>query len=431
MALASLTLFDSLQAQLPVDIEFRRSGGMVVIETDAEMRSMETYVRAQQETGLDVRLLDRDQALALEPNLSPGIKGCAFSPIDAQVNPIKLTLGFVLEAGKNHVTVMTRTQVLGILTKGGTVTGVRTDRGEVRGDVVVNAAGALAGRVCRMLDISLPVLPRRGQIVVTGPARPVIRHCLISARYIAAKYDPSPAEQAGHGISMEQTGNGNLLLGSTREFAGFNRQTTLSGIRTTLSGHGLDVLVIDENPHMGGQLLREQRPPRPWFGRLLPDRAVPAGYRLMNHLRTGSGIQWLFEAQVLGVFEGNRLWVHAPSEKDPKGCQAGAVFEIQAETILFAAGARERYLPFKGWTLPNVMSLGAAQILMKSHGVLPAGPTLIAGSSPLMMVLAAEIVSCKGRVAGLVDENTWKDKQRFLSLARHHWPKPGRNLTMT
>lgn len=325
MALASLTLFDSLQAQLPVDIEFRRSGGMVVIETDAEMRSMETYVRAQQETGLDVRLLDRDQALALEPNLSPGIKGCAFSPIDAQVNPIKLTLGFVLEAGKNHVTVMTRTQVLGILTKGGTVTGVRTDRGEVRGDVVVNAAGALAGRVCRMLDISLPVLPRRGQIVVTGPARPVIRHCLISARYIAAKYDPSPAEQAGHGISMEQTGNGNLLLGSTREFAGFNRQTTLSGIRTilcrtagivpcieqlqiirafaglrpytpdglpllgpvkgvngffmaaghegdgiaglsaaaTLSGHGLDVLVIDENPHMAASCSGSKGPPGP------------------------------------------------------------------------------------------------------------------------------------------------------------------------
>lgn len=234
MALASLTLFDSLQTQLPVNIEFRRSGGMVVIETDAEMRSMETYVRAQQATGLDVRLLDRDQALALEPNLSPGIKGCTFSPIDAQVNPIKLTLGFVLEARKNHVTVMTRTQVLGILTKGVTVTGVRTDRGEIRGDVVVNAAGAMAGRVCDMLDISLPVLPRRGQIVVTGPARPVIRHCLISARYIAAKYDPSPAEQAGHGISMEQTGNGNLLLGSTREFAGFNRQTTLSGIRTIL-----------------------------------------------------------------------------------------------------------------------------------------------------------------------------------------------------
>jgi NADPH-dependent 2,4-dienoyl-CoA reductase/sulfur reductase-like enzyme len=191
----------------------------------------------------------------------------------------------------------------------------------------------------------------------------------------------------------------------------------------TLSGHGLDILVIDENPQMGGQLLREQRHPRPWFGRLLPDRTVPAGYRLMNHLRTGSGIQWLFEAQVLGVFEGNRLWVHAPSEKESKGCQTGDVFEIQAETILFAAGARERYLPFKGWTLPNVMSLGAVQILMKSHGVLPAGPTLIAGSSPLMMVLAAEIVSHKGRVAGLVDENTWKDKQRFLSLARHHWPK--------
>jgi sarcosine oxidase subunit beta len=234
MALESLTLFESLQAKLPGDIEFRQSGGMVVIETDAEMRSMETYVRAQRETGLDVRLLDKDQALELEPNLSPGIKGCAFSPLDAQVNPINLTLGFVREARKNHAAVMTRTEVLGILAKGSTVTGVRTDRGEIRGDMVVNAAGALAGRVCRMLDIPVPITPRRGQIVVTGATRPVLRHCLISAGYIAAKYDPSPADQAGQGISMEQTGNGNLLLGSTREFAGFNRQTTLSGIRTIL-----------------------------------------------------------------------------------------------------------------------------------------------------------------------------------------------------
>jgi sarcosine oxidase subunit beta len=118
MALESLTLFESLQAKLPGDIEFRQSGGMVVIETDAEMRSMETYVRAQRETGLDVRLLDKDQALELEPNLSPGIKGCAFSPLDAQVNPINLTLGFVREARKNHAAVMTRTEVLGILAKG-------------------------------------------------------------------------------------------------------------------------------------------------------------------------------------------------------------------------------------------------------------------------------------------------------------------------
>ncbi len=55
-----------------------------------------------------------------------------------------------------------------------------------------------------------------------------------SASYIAAKYNPALAGKSGQGISMEQTDNGNLLLGSTREFVGFNKENTLSGIRGIL-----------------------------------------------------------------------------------------------------------------------------------------------------------------------------------------------------
>jgi NAD(P)H-nitrite reductase large subunit len=69
------------------------------------------------------------------------------------------------------------------------------------------------------------------------------------------------------------------------------------------------------------------------------------------------------------------------------------------------------------------MSLGAAQILMKSHGVLPARNTLIAGTSPLMMVLAWEILGNRGRVAGLVDQNSMKKKLAFVPLVKDHWPK--------
>ncbi len=231
LAMESLKRFDALQKQLPFDIEFRKTGGLVVIQTQAEYLAMETYVKEQQALGLDVQLLDRDQTRQKEPYLSSSVAGAAFSPMDAQVNPINLTLGFAMAAKKNHARIMTGVKVLDILEKNHRVTGVATTKGTIDADLVVNAAGSQAGQVAGLVDIIMPVKPRRGQIVVTHGGDPVLSHCLISASYIAAKYDPDLAGRSGQGISMEQTDNGNLLLGSTREFAGFNKETTLSGIQ--------------------------------------------------------------------------------------------------------------------------------------------------------------------------------------------------------
>ena len=230
LAMESLSRFEGLQKELPMNIEFKKIGGMVIIETDDEYRAMEKFTQEQQAIGLDVRLLDLHQALEKEPFLSPNILGATFSPLDAQVNPINLTLGFALAARKNHARIIHHADVLGIHTSNNRVTGVATTRGNFDADIVVNAAGSMAGLISELVGISMPVQPRRGQIVVTHAGKPVLAHCLISAKYIAAKYDPSLADKAGQGISMEQADNGNLLLGSTREFVGFNKENTLSGI---------------------------------------------------------------------------------------------------------------------------------------------------------------------------------------------------------
>ena len=249
LAMESLKRFESLQQELPVDIEFKQNGGMVIFETEAEYRAMEKFTREQQEVGLDVQLLDQSQVLEKEPFLSPKIMGSTFSPLDAQVNPINLTLGFALAAKKNNARIVTHTRVLGICTKNNQVTGVATTRGTIEADMVVNAAGSMAGLVSDMVDIHMPIRPRRGQIVVTQAAKPVLTHCLISAKYIAAKYDPSLADKAGEGISMEQADTGNLLLGSTREFVGFNKENTLSGIQKIIRQTAA-ILPVLENFHV-------------------------------------------------------------------------------------------------------------------------------------------------------------------------------------
>ncbi|MCG8620168.1 MAG: FAD-binding oxidoreductase [Desulfobacterales bacterium] len=234
LAMKSLELFDTLSGRLPVDIEFRQTGGLVVIETDAEYRAMEQYVAAQQDIGLPVHLLDRDQTLEREPALAADIAGATWSPMDAQVNPINLTLGFAAGARQNHTRILSQTQVLGFRNTGNRVTAVETSKGVVEADIVVNCAGAGAGSVSKLLGMSHPVTPRRGQIAVTHAAAPLLTHCLISAKYVAAKFDPALAKTAGQGISIEQTDNGNLLLGSTREFAGFDTSNTIEGIRSII-----------------------------------------------------------------------------------------------------------------------------------------------------------------------------------------------------
>ncbi|WP_457553613.1 NAD(P)/FAD-dependent oxidoreductase [Desulfobacula sp.] len=231
LAMESLKRFNALQKELPFEIEFKKTGGLVIIETETEYQAMEKYVKKQQAIGLDVQLLDKTQTHKKEPLLSTSIIGSTFSPLDAQVNPINLTLGFAMAAQKNHTKIMTGTKVHEILIKNNKVTGVATNKGNISADLVVNAAGSMAGLISQMVGIHMPIKPRRGQIVVTHAGKTILNHCLISAKYIAAKYDPALADKSGQGISMEQTDNGNLLLGSTREFSGFNKENTLSGIR--------------------------------------------------------------------------------------------------------------------------------------------------------------------------------------------------------
>lgn len=231
LAMESRKLFDRLMEELPVPIEYRRGGGMVVIETEEEFRAMEHYVHAQRETGLEVALLDIAAARSMEPGLSESLVGAAYSPLDGQVNPIALTHGFALGARALGARVLTQTEVKGIRLGGGRVTGVETDRGSFSARVVVNAAGVYAPSVGEMVGIKVPIRPRRGQLLVTAATKRMIRGGFISARYIAAKQNPELAKGKGEGIAIEQTESGNLLLGSTREFVGFDWRTTVEGLR--------------------------------------------------------------------------------------------------------------------------------------------------------------------------------------------------------
>jgi len=231
LAMESRKRFDSLQEELGMDIEFRSHGGMVVVEKQEELEAMRLFVEDQKETGLEVMLLDRKQARALEPSLSEGILACTYSPLDGQVNPISLALAFLQGAKARGAKIFPFTGVTGFSRKSHNLVGVKTTRGNIETRVVVNAAGVHAPEIGKMIDAEIPIKPRRGQLLVTEALPPLLTRGLLSAKYLAAKYNPALAESGDLGVSIEQTKNGGFLLGSTREFVGYDRRTTWSAMK--------------------------------------------------------------------------------------------------------------------------------------------------------------------------------------------------------
>ena len=232
LALESRRRFDGLNDALDGNIEFKNPGGMCLIESEAELAAMRVFVEEQRRSGLAVELIDGDEARRREPCLSQKVTAATFSTLDSQVNPYALTFAFLRTAKSAGARILTGEEVKGIETAGGSATGVFTDKGRISAPVLVNAAGALAAEVGRMAGLEVPIAPRRGQILVTAAVPPLLRHCLISAQYVAAKFRPELAEKGGMGLSLEQADSGNILIGSTREFVGFDRRTTFDGIRT-------------------------------------------------------------------------------------------------------------------------------------------------------------------------------------------------------
>jgi sarcosine oxidase subunit beta len=231
MAIQSADLFKTLEDELDYKIEYIADGAMVVIPGQNQYNAMERFVQEQNKTGLEVKLLNADEAREQQPALSETVAGSTFCSADARVNPILLTYGFIEAATRyNNAKVFTYTKVLGIKRKNRTVEEVITNRGNIKTNIIINAAGIYAPEIGAMVDLNIPIKPRRGQLIVTEAIPNIIKGVLCTSNYIACKYDPEIANSNGGGLTIEPTANGNYLIGATREFVGFNNKVSYDGI---------------------------------------------------------------------------------------------------------------------------------------------------------------------------------------------------------
>ncbi len=237
IALQSAYLYKKLARDLDLDIEYNACGGMIVIENAAELKIMEERVKKQCEGGLKVEILNAREAKKKQPQLSDKVIAAAYSPHDAHVSSLKVTEAFLKKIVEKGGRVYNYTDVIGVMLQDEEVKGVYTSRGEIRGNYIINAAGIHSPAIGRMIGLDIPVKPRRGQLVVTEPVATFAEQVTLSTKYLAAKHNPEILEdveprvkELGIGLAMEQTKKGNLLFGSTREFAGYDTGVTREGI---------------------------------------------------------------------------------------------------------------------------------------------------------------------------------------------------------
>jgi NADPH-dependent 2,4-dienoyl-CoA reductase/sulfur reductase-like enzyme len=175
----------------------------------------------------------------------------------------------------------------------------------------------------------------------------------------------------------------------------------------TAARHGVRVVLVDENAELGGQYYRQvpaqfRMQPAPVLG-----REAGEGRVLIDQIRT-LGVDVRLDAVVWGIFDQRIVTVATRTGTE----------RLAAQALILAPGAYDRPVPFPGWTLPGLMTAGAAQNLMKGFRVLPGRRVLVAGSGPLLLVVASHLLNGGAQVVAIAEASPlrglWRYAHRML-----------------
>ena len=164
----SCELYERLEAETGLGTGFRRCGGVTVARTKDRMTQLKRTAATAEAYQLDCELISPARARELYPILrDDDLEGAIWLPGDGRANPTDLTAALARGARDKGVTISEHTRVTGILTTNNTVTGVRTDQGDVEAEIVVNCAGQWAKAVGAMAGVTVPLHSAEHFYVVT------------------------------------------------------------------------------------------------------------------------------------------------------------------------------------------------------------------------------------------------------------------------
>ena len=278
---SSLKSFPNLSEELSYDIEYENCGGLVIFSEHYCREEVEAFYGSHKDLGINTRIMESDELHRSEPFISDRITSATYCADEGQVNPIALNFGFCNAAKNNGAIVITQQAAVSFETSvikndipdllyaspdAPSDKNIETDNNksvdsnhsnegrspgnkiqhnnrtvkdspensnsislkikkattssgtEIFAGEVIICTGAWSGEVGKMLGIDIPIRPRRGSLAVTEALPRTINHPILDYDYICCKFD----ENRETGFTIEQTKQGNLLIGSIREFKGFD-----------------------------------------------------------------------------------------------------------------------------------------------------------------------------------------------------------------
>ena len=170
LMMESNRIWRGLERELNADLEWIEGGNLITFADEREKRGWERWVETARGFGLESRLLDRAELDQLVPGNGFDCLGAVYTVSDGQAEPRKVTAAFARAAEGRGALFLTGCAAFEILTEGGAVTGVASERGVFRAPIVVLAAGVWSSRMLRSLGLKLPQVWIRGSVARTTAA---------------------------------------------------------------------------------------------------------------------------------------------------------------------------------------------------------------------------------------------------------------------
>ena len=301
LALRSRDAWFEVNADIDGGFELEDKGGVVVSRSEKGIADLKKLAAMQRAAGIDAQEVNGAELQKLEPFISKNVEFGVLYPQDAQCQPMLAAAQMLRAVRKRGGSFVQGENVVKIDVVNGSVVGLTSDKNKYSSPIVVNATGTWAGEIAKLAGSDLPIMPRRGFILVTAPAGKIIKHKVYDADYVANVASGDADLQSS--AVVEGTASGTILIGASRERVGFKNDLDVSILRQ-LARQAISLFPVLENI----QLLRAYRGFRPYAPDHLPvigeDANVKGLWHAAGHEGAGIGLApataELITAQITG-----------------------------------------------------------------------------------------------------------------------------------
>jgi glycine/D-amino acid oxidase-like deaminating enzyme len=198
LTLKSAEMWKNLSAELNCDVGYRQGGGLILAKTEDELEPLEQYVERSREVGgLDFKMVTPGAIKRMIPPMEAPMAGALHAPSSGRAERVLPAMCFAGAARKLGAEFYTQTLCVGVEVSGGKVSGVVTDKGEIKAPTVISATGVHANRMAELVDFDLPLKIIRITEGETEPLKPD----LFKPWFVGP-------------LTAVQTGSGTIIFGS-------------------------------------------------------------------------------------------------------------------------------------------------------------------------------------------------------------------------